>query len=64
MGEAIVSAAAEAASDPTWTDVVSAVGAGIAALAAVATVAVAIVAALYAKRQVQGLRDQLTVAGH
>jgi hypothetical protein len=30
----------------------------------VATVAVAIVAALYAKRQVQGLRDQLTVAGH
>ncbi|MGY1697034.1 hypothetical protein ACI780_19200 [Geodermatophilus sp. SYSU D00814] len=62
MREAINGAAATAASEPTWTDVVSAVGAGIAALAAVATVAVAVVAALYARRQVIGLRDQLTVA--
>src|SRR3712207_2640400 len=64
MGEATVSAAAsEAATDPSWTDVVSALGAVVAALAAVATVIVAVVAALYAKRQVEGLREQLTLAG-
>jgi hypothetical protein len=64
MGTASSSAAVEPAGDPTpWTDVVSAIGAIVAAVAAVATVVVAIVAALYAKRQLTGLREQLTVAG-
>ncbi|TFV52090.1 MULTISPECIES: hypothetical protein [Geodermatophilaceae] len=64
MGTASTNAAAEPAGDPTaWTDVVSAVGAGVAAFAALATVVVAIVAARYAKGQVDGLRKQLDVAG-
>lgn len=50
-------------SDPIpWTDVASAIGAGVAALAALLTLIVAIVAARYAKGQLAGLRDQLTVA--
>ncbi|WP_089304968.1 hypothetical protein [Geodermatophilus pulveris] len=61
MGEATVSAAV-AASDPSWADVVSAVGAAVAAVAAVATVMIAVVAARYARGQVQGVRDQLEEA--
>ena len=63
MGTASTSAAAEPAGDPTaWTDVVSAIGAGVAALFAVVAVVVAIFAARYAKGQLAGLRDQLDVA--
>jgi len=62
MGTASISAAEPAGDAQPWTDVVSAIGAGVAAVAAVATVVVAIVAALYAKRQLGGLRDQLAVA--
>ena len=54
-----VSAAVLAASDPSWTDTASAVGALVAAGAAVV---VAVVAARYAKKQVEGVRDQLAEA--
>jgi hypothetical protein len=61
MGDLLITAA-EPAGDPMWTDVLAAVSGTIAALAAVATVVVAVVAARYAKGQLDGLRQQLTVA--
>jgi hypothetical protein len=57
-----VTAVVPAATDPSWTDIAAAAGALVAALAAVATVIVAVVAARYAKKQVDGVRDQLTEA--
>ncbi len=51
-----------AVSAPPWPEVVSAVGAVVAAVAAVAALVVAIVAARYAKKQVEGVRDQLEEA--